>query len=281
MLTLLQAAAAKGVQGPLPDVTPASVSTGAVTDATLVVLVPIGGMDAISIPTTPALTTLGNGDATTARALLTKELVAWLQQVPQVGPIFVNDNLSAHIAGILPLSALMLAGDRAPAIAFSFTTRALDVGDRATNLEQLGGSTYADTTALATAGTLSRRDLHTIFYAQGPGFKQGVRDTAPTGAIDMAPTVEDLLGLNVPSNQQGRSLDEVLANGPDSIGTSSKDPAVSSEASVAGNMFFLEVVEYATVNGVVYIQDAYAIHSTTPQSPDDLKNQALTLASQE
>ncbi|HKD74672.1 MAG TPA: alkaline phosphatase family protein, partial [Ktedonobacterales bacterium] len=277
---MLAADAAKGTHGLLPHVGAHGVSTGAVTPATRVVLVAGGGVDAISFPATSALLALGNGDASAARQLLAREIVNWLQQTSQIGPIFVGDSLDNNIDGVLPLSDIMLAGDRSPAIIFSFTTHALDVGDRAQNPQGFAGTTYADTGDVATWGTLSRRDVHTIFYATGPSFKQGARDLAPTGAIDMAPTLDSILGLTIPAHIQGRSLDELLANGPDGV-TNSSTVFASTEAVTTNNQAFLEVVQVETAGSTVYIQDAYAIHASTPQTIDDLKNQAITLAGQE
>ncbi len=279
--TMLKDDAARGTHGPLPHVGKHGVSTGAMTPATTVVLVAGGGVDAVSFPLTPALLALGNGDATAARQLLVREIVNWLQQTPQVGPIFVGDSLAANIDGVLPLSDIMLAGDRSPAIVFSFVANALDVGDRAQNLQGFAGSTYADTEDVATWGTLSRRDVHTIFYAAGPSFKQGARDLAPTGAIDMAPTLDAILGLTPPPHIQGRSLDELLANGPDGVNQQPSDDIASTEAVTTDHHAFLEVVQFEIVGSTVYIQDAYAVQAKEPQPPDDLKNQALTLAGQE
>jgi hypothetical protein len=277
---MLAADAAKGKRGSLPDVGKRGVSTGAVTPATTVVLVAGGGVDAISFPTTPALLAIGDGDDSVARQKLASEITTWLQKTSQIGPIFVADSLGNDIKGVLPLSDIMLAGDRSPAIVFSFTTHALDVGDRAQNPQGFAGTTYADTGDVATWGTLSRRDVHTIFYATGPSFKQGARDLAPTGTIDIAPTLDTILGLTAPAHIQGRSLDELLTNGPDGVENSSNQ-FISTEAITADNQAFLEVVQVETAGSTVYIQDAYAVHASASQPLEDIENQALKLAGQE
>lgn len=59
-------------------------------------------------------------------------------------------------------------------------------------------------------GSLSRFDLHNTLVAAGPDFKQGWIDEAPTGNIDLAPTIYALLGVGNPPPMDGRVLNEAL-----------------------------------------------------------------------
>jgi arylsulfatase A-like enzyme len=51
--------------------------------------------------------------------------------------------------------------------------------------------------------------------AMGPDFKAGFADNAPTGNVDIAPTLAHILGLEMPSvgSLKGRVLTEALAGG--------------------------------------------------------------------
>jgi phosphonoacetate hydrolase len=51
--------------------------------------------------------------------------------------------------------------------------------------------------------------------AAGPGFRRGARVEAPSGNIDLTPTILRLLGLPVPESLEGRVLSEAFADGGD------------------------------------------------------------------
>ena len=279
--TLLAQAANLGTQGPLPDVGKTGVSTGKVGPQTTVIVAASGGSDAITIPASNAVQKIGQGNAQQGQTSLTQDLVTFLQQTPQIGPIFVNDRLGKP-DGTLPLSTLFAITDQSPAIFFSFQTFAYDIGQRGTNINQFAGSTYADTTALATWGTLSRRDLHTIFYAQGPSFKQIAQDIAPTGAADVVPTLASILHLTLPTSTQGRIISEILANGTDSGNAPTQHTTASTERVLGTNgPVYLEVVVSEQFGGITYLEDAYAIRAPTAQPPDTLISQAVALGGQE
>jgi len=54
-----------------------------------------------------------------------------------------------------------------------------------------------------------------VMFAWGPGFKQGITLDVPSGNIDVAPTILNLLGLPGGDAMDGRVLAEALAGGPD------------------------------------------------------------------
>ncbi|MEM7481013.1 MAG: alkaline phosphatase family protein [Acidobacteriota bacterium] len=58
-----------------------------------------------------------------------------------------------------------------------------------------------------------RREMHAIFYAAGPGLRQGV-DIGPIRHIDVAPTVAALLGISAPPQATGRVVVEALGSAP-------------------------------------------------------------------
>lgn len=279
LAALLAHEAAKGAKGALPDIGAAGVTNGTAGKATTVLVTPGGGSDAIIFPNTPAVVHVGQGSWATGRATLAQEVVGFLEELPQVGPIFVNDALGKP-NGSLPLSALGAITTTAPDITLSFNALPLDVGQRGTNTAGFAGSTPADTTALATWGTLSRRDLHTIFYAEGPGFMQSVRDLAPTGEADVAQTVATLVGVDLPANIPGRPISELLANGP----TTGPNPTMRVQASteaVNDNQSYLSVLVFEDFDNVEYLQGGAAIRMTGAQPLNTLQQQAEALAQQE
>jgi hypothetical protein len=284
LATMLTQEAAKGAKGALPDVSAAGVTNGTPGKATTVVVTPGGGSDAITFPNTPAVVRVGQGSWMTGRTTLAQEVTNFLEQVPQVGPIFVNDNLKLANGnlpdGALPLSALGALTATSPDITLSFAALPLDVGQRGTNIVTFAGSTPADTTALATWGTLSRRDLHAIFYAEGPGFMQNVRDLAPTGDADIAQTVATLVGVDLPSSIPGRPISELLANGPTTGNGPTMRVQASTEAVINGQSY-LSVLVFEDFSGIEYLQCGAAIRMTGAQPPNTMQQQAEALAEEE
>src|SRR5262249_1626228 len=60
--------------------------------------------------------------------------------------------------------------------------------------------------------TLSRFDMHNTLIAAGPDFRRGETDDLPTGNIDLAPTILQILGIKPPQPMSGRILFEAMAN---------------------------------------------------------------------
>jgi arylsulfatase A-like enzyme len=51
--------------------------------------------------------------------------------------------------------------------------------------------------------------------ANGPSFKSGLLNEIPSGNVDLAPTVLELLGLPGAEHMDGRALTEALEDGPE------------------------------------------------------------------
>ena len=62
---------------------------------------------------------------------------------------------------------------------------------------------------------MSKHELRNIMFSRGPSFKPGLQVDAPSGNVDLAPTVLRLLGIPVGEGMEGRVLEEALINGPD------------------------------------------------------------------
>jgi arylsulfatase A-like enzyme len=63
-----------------------------------------------------------------------------------------------------------------------------------------------------THGSLSPFDLHNTLIAAGPDFKKGFVSTAPSGNIDVAPTILSILGVDPQVPMDGRVLAEAMAD---------------------------------------------------------------------
>ena len=89
-------------------------------------------------------------------------------------------------------------------------------------------------------GTLCPWDVHNVLIAAGPSFKKGIRSPAPSGNVDIAPTVCRILGVVPAPSMTGRVLEEILADGPDP-----KDVPVDQETLMAvtpaGREFLLQM----------------------------------------
>ncbi len=248
------------------------VSTGAVTPMTTTLVIPQGSVNMIYLPTTPALSAIGGGDVRSARQTLTASLVTWLQQQPWIGPIFVAPALGKY-PGTLTLADVMIAGPRSPAIVFGFVSHTNDHAPLVSNPQQFAGSTVADTEALATSGGMSRREMQTIFYANGPSFAQGVRDIAPTGVLDVAPTIARVLGLPTLADANGRVIIELLRSGgnPDTI----TQGVLTSKTTLPDGRVFFEAVQVEHVGAETYIDAGGVTTGTSSDSDATLTAAAL------
>jgi hypothetical protein len=61
-----------------------------------------------------------------------------------------------------------------------------------------------------THATLSRFDMHNMLIAAGPDFRRGEVDDLPTGNVDLAPTILQILAIKAPIKMDGRILSEAM-----------------------------------------------------------------------
>jgi arylsulfatase A-like enzyme len=64
-----------------------------------------------------------------------------------------------------------------------------------------------------THATLSRFDMHNTLIIAGPDFRRGTIDDLPTGNVDLAPTILEILGIKAPP-MDGRVLVEAMIDRP-------------------------------------------------------------------
>jgi len=136
-------------------------------------------------------------------AAVTQRLVAFLQQSDFAGVIFTKQPME----GTFTLEQAQIQNDHAPDVVMAFHW------DPSKNQFGVPGMIDADWQRAAGKGThvtLSRFDMHNMLIAAGPDFKQGATNDLPSGNVDLAPTVLQILGLKPPKKMDGRILSEAM-----------------------------------------------------------------------
>jgi arylsulfatase A-like enzyme len=136
-------------------------------------------------------------------ATVTHRLVEFLQQSDFAGVILTKEAME----GTFGLEQVNLRNDNAPDLVMAFRW------DSAKNQFGVPGMIDADwqrAPGKGTHATLSRFDMHNMFIAAGPDFKHGDTDDLPTGNVDVAPTVLQILSIKSPK-MDGRILSEAMA----------------------------------------------------------------------
>ncbi len=139
-------------------------------------------------------------------------LASHLMDQPWCGAVLASEAAGA-IEGSLPLSLTGGDGPRAPEIAMSFAWNSR------TNAAGYDGFVYSSggASGLGQHGSMSKHEMNNTLLARGPSFQSQKRITSPTGNVDIAPTVLELLGLPIPDDMDGRVIVEALADGPESV----------------------------------------------------------------
>jgi arylsulfatase A-like enzyme len=130
----------------------------------------------------------------------TQRLVDWLQHSDFAGVIFTRDRLTGTFASS---DAFIEATDGADVV-MSF--RSYDEK----NQFSVAGMIDADWNRKAGEGThatLSHFDVNNTLLAAGPELRRGLETSAPSGNIDLAPTILAISGVDIPKGLAGRRLD--------------------------------------------------------------------------
>ncbi len=195
-----------------------------------------------------------------------QKVVDFLLKQDYVDGLFVNDDFGS-IRGTLPLSAINLKGSTKlpiPAIIVNFKTFDTGCGNPTacgveiadTNLQQGQGM----------HGSFGRADTFNNMVAIGPDFKQGYVDRLPVSNADVAITLANILGFEIPRKGElvGRVLSEALPRRshkvPFSSGTLEYSPIYSNKFSVISNTLesmpasngVRTILKYQEVNGTRY-----------------------------
>jgi predicted AlkP superfamily pyrophosphatase or phosphodiesterase len=134
-----------------------------------------------------------------------RRLVEFLQQSDFAGVIFTKHPMD----GTFSLDQAKIANDRSPDVVMSFRWK--------DQKNQFGVSGMIDADWQRAAGqgthaTLSPFDMHNTLIAAGPDFKHGEVDDLPSGNVDLASTILQILGIKPPKQLDGRILSEVMVN---------------------------------------------------------------------
>jgi len=136
---------------------------------------------------------------------VTRRLVEFLQQTDFAGVIFTKEPMQ----GTFGLEQARIDNQHAPDVVMAFRW------NDAKNQFGIPGMIDADWQRQAGQGThatLSRFDMHNTLIAAGPDFRRGGVDDLPTGNVDLAPTILQILRINPPQQLDGRLLSEAMVN---------------------------------------------------------------------
>ena len=137
---------------------------------------------------------------------ITRRLVEFLQQTDFAGVIFTREPME----GTFTLDQAKIDSDQAADVvmAFRWTEEKNQFG--------IPGMIDADWQRAAGKGThatLSRFDMHNTLIAAGPDFANGLTSEAPSGNVDLAPTILNILGIKSSVAMDGRVLLEAVEKG--------------------------------------------------------------------
>jgi arylsulfatase A-like enzyme len=189
--------------------------------ANAVVVAANGGSDYFYVP---------SHDAATVR-----NLVKVLQQREEYGAVFVDSRYGA-IPGTLALNQVNLEnatrqnnGQPDVVVSFNWDSSVAINGMPGIEFESIGGQRGMH-------GSFGIADVHNTLIANGPSFKAATTVTTPTGNVDVAPTVAQLLGVSLPA-ADGRIINEALVK-PVSASTPSVTASTVAPAAAATGLRF-------------------------------------------
>ncbi len=176
-------------------------------------------------------------------------LATWLSKQPWCGAMLASERIGP-IPGTLPARVCNIDGPRGPDLAVSLTW------DSTPNAAGYPGlSTCLDgEVGVGTHGGMSRHELRNTLIARGPSFRRSAVIDAPTGNIDVAPTILHLLGLPGGENMDGRVLHEALSDIEDVPIAKSR---VETHAADLGD--YRQEVSVTTVEGTAYLDGGNAV----------------------
>jgi arylsulfatase A-like enzyme len=144
-----------------------------------------------------------------------RRLVEFLQQTDFTGVIFAKQSME----GTFTLEQGKIDSADAPDVVMSFRWNE--------NKNQFGAPGMIDADWQRAAGkgthaTLSRFDMHNMLIASGPDFQKGLTSDLPSGNVDLAPTVLQILRIKNAPKMDGRVLSEAMIKYEQDIMSESK-----------------------------------------------------------
>ena len=136
-------------------------------------------------------------------------LAAYLMAQPWCGPILASERVGP-IEGALSAGLAGSDGARAPDLIASFAWTPAPGPGGVPGLSYCTGADWGQ----GVHGSMSRQEIHNVLIARGPSFRRRAVLTAPSGNVDLAPTVLEVLGITPAGTIEGRPLREALASTP-------------------------------------------------------------------
>jgi len=176
-------------------------------------------------------------------------LAKWLMSQPWCGALMASDAV-AGIEGTVPASVAGMQGERTPELAMSFRWDSVK--------NEAGYAGHAFSTSLGPGqgqhGSMSRHETHNVLFARGPSFKEELSIDNPTGNIDLAPTVLNILGLSGGEDMDGRILWEALRDGPDPEAVQWRTDTHEAERAVDDGTY-RQYVKVSSVGKTTYVDE--------------------------
>ncbi|MCC6487041.1 MAG: alkaline phosphatase family protein [Candidatus Hydrogenedentes bacterium] len=154
-----------------------------------------------------------------------RAIVELLQATPWVGALFTKakepSSPEGVVGGTLSFDLIHFNHERSP-----------DILVDANWSDAKNSFGWSGTTALpgvAGHGTSSPFDIHNLLIAAGPAFKEHATSDAPTGNVDIMPTVCALVGVEPAHAVDGRVLTELLRESPETASSQNFTKEISRE----------------------------------------------------
>lgn len=178
---------------------------------------------------------------------LMARLAHFLQTQPFAGVLFSKEK----IAGTFPLADAGLDTVYAPdiVVAMRWTPEQNKYGAPEFVFDYGGGLKAGQ----GQHATLGPTDMHNICFAAGPDFARDMKDSLPSGNIDIAPTVLWILGVKPPKKFAGRVLSEALTI--DAPGIHSYAPKHEAAEWKGDGVTWRQYLDTSTINGEVYLDE--------------------------
>jgi glycerophosphoryl diester phosphodiesterase len=182
-----------------------------------------------------------------------KKVVDFLAKQDYTSGLFVDDDFGA-IPGTLSLSSINLKGSTSlpkPSIVLNFKTFATDTNNPFQSQVEIADTGLQEGQGMH--GSFGRGDTYNTMMAIGPDFKSGYTDFAPVSNTDVATTLANIVGFDIPKNGDlvGRVISEALKTGPDNM--ASTRGILQSEPNADGVITYLN---YQTVGDTKYFDAA-------------------------
>jgi arylsulfatase A-like enzyme len=141
---------------------------------------------------------------------VTQRLVEWLQHSDFAGMIFTREKFE----GTFSLTDVHIDSQNNADVVLSFR------GSEEKNRFGVAGLIDADWNRKAGEGThatMSRFDVRNVCIAEGPDFRHAFETAVASGNIDIAPSILGIVGLRLPTQIDGRLLEDAMIRPSDQV----------------------------------------------------------------